>query len=290
MFSLRSLGITRKFSTSLKIQDSGKFDPKSLEDLLKKIQSIDSEVSSREIRKPNAHKRSFQRSPAKSVTSHKANHKLNLDKKPIIHKNLRNSEPKSLSNIGEEFQNLSNSFIQQQSSESGKVQRFKLSAKSRRQSSQRSSGAARISVNGSQVKRKSSRNSQTEQKSKGSRYVESKNPNLEILSSQYNPEVPTLKNLFISNSNDSITSNTGTSQIIRIYKELQKNPNLDIEEFLKSNTPTVVLDLNQFSNSQLKSNAEVVINALNSNPSISFETKLKLVKPLSGLESVKSLP
>ncbi|KAH3681150.1 hypothetical protein WICPIJ_007845 [Wickerhamomyces pijperi] len=116
------------------------------------------------------------------------------------------------------------------------------------------------------------------------------NPNLSTISLKYTPEVPTIEELLI-NSPASSLSNTAESRIVRLLKELKVNDTLDVNSALKGQAEVASLDLSAFANNEnLKNNAQIVLNALNKNKTISFATKVQLLKPLTGLGSIKSLP
>lgn len=200
------------------------------------------------------------------------------------------------SELGNEFKNMSENFKGTQdsirSNYNNSNNRNRLTSKARRQlpkSSKQSNGAAvRLSVKSDSQKKTSMAISQ--KKANGSSNLPRTNPNNTVITTEYTPEIPTLEDLLINSPVKSL-SHTADSKIIRLFKELKINDALDVTAVLRAQTESAKLDLSHFAKSSgLKANAQIVLNALNKNNSIPFHTKLRLVKPLTGLESIKSLP
>lgn len=113
------------------------------------------------------------------------------------------------------------------------------------------------------------------------------NPNIELFNDSYIPQPPTLATLL---ENSPFTAQTPTSRILKAYNELHANKDADVSGILTGKShcaPYNVLD--KMSTSQLKLNAEVVVNSLNKNSCFDYDTKMKLLGPLTGLAPVKQL-
>lgn len=129
-----------------------------------------------------------------------------------------------------------------------------------------------------------------EKKSSGSSKISFKkaNPNTSMISTSYVPEVPSIDELIIDSP---LTSQSADSRILKAYRELKHNPEADVSGVLTGKFHVASgADLDsKLKTDALKKNAAVVVSSLNKNTTLDYETKMKLLMPLSGLAPVKQL-
>lgn len=117
--------------------------------------------------------------------------------------------------------------------------------------------------------------------------VKAVNENFDKINTNYIPKIPTLDSLL---STSELTSQTKNSRILKAFNLLQKDPDYDVSNVLNGKSSIISNDIiSKMKSNELKLNAESVINSLNNNRSLSFETKEKLLGPLVGLKPVKAL-
>lgn len=118
----------------------------------------------------------------------------------------------------------------------------------------------------------------------------SNNPNYESISTSYSPEQLSFTDLML---NSPLTSQTESSRLLKAYQKLAADSNADVSGILTGKFDNEITStskvLSQLKTPALKLNGQTVINSLNSNGSIDYETKIKLLKPLMGLAPVKEL-
>ena len=201
------------------------------------------------------------------------------------------NRPKRLQTNLDGFDEVASSFTATGSVSGGsKQQRVRVKAKDRRfVNRDATSTSAQGRPQGQRARGGAKKNNGNSRRSANSRaenitYV---NPNLDLIAKQYIPEPVTISSLLETSP---FTSQTPNSRILKAYMELKANGEADVTGVLNGKShfaPESVLQ--KMKTPQLKLNAEVVINSLNRNSSLDYNTKMKLLGPLTGLAPVKQL-
>jgi hypothetical protein len=204
-------------------------------------------------------------------------------------KSIPQHKPKKLQTNLDGFDEMSSSFNALQNSTSKPTQqKLKIRAKDRRTVNRNASGSTQTSQS-QKPRQGKGRPSSRRSNKEGEQFIQLTNPNLELLAThrEYVPTPPTLSTLLETSP---FTAQTSTSRILKAYNQLKADSDSDVSGILTGKASVAPLDVvNKMKTSQLKANADVVVNSLNKNGSLTYETKMKLLGPLTGTAPVKQL-
>lgn len=253
------------------VRQNSSFSQTELDALLNRVKMLGLQQPAKQNQKQNQKQHQNPRKPAVKRTSNAGD---------VVESKTDSSHPGFVAEQTAKTKKFTKNATAASSTERAPYRRVQVRNQSERSSVNRAAGA------NSKARPQKGRGARDNRRSKDSGGVPTVNPNIQLFSSTYTPNAPTLASLLETSP---FTAQTPSSRVMKAYNSLKHDEQVSVSGILTGAGELAPLNTQNLKTPQLKLNAEVVVNSLNRNSTLDYDTKMKLLGPLTGVAPVKQL-